>query len=169
MSNTCKVCSTNFEGGTCGYCGFENIVVLGTENSTMLSQYAEAHKNRVIDSIKNVSVITYNYEWNASKSDVDLLGEEKIRICDGKDCFEKMILCSEKFKTNPAENEERELNLSYNLNGVEKHIQVSIKPKKSPEYWELGIMINPNLRLCVYVGYDGKYVEESNIDIDLHE
>lgn len=170
MSTTdCKVCGTEIKSGVCPYCGFENIVILGATDDSKMDEYANSYKSKVINIIKNISVKTYKYEWNSSKSDVVLLEEGKTKICDGKDCFEKVFLCNEKFKQNPAENEERELTLSYEFNGKEKSLVVIIKPEKSPGHWELGVKIDDDLRLGVYIGYNGKYVEKTGIKIDLHE
>lgn len=169
MSATiCKVCGTEIKSGTCPYCGFENIVILGVSDDSKMNEYANAYKSKLINGIKNISVKTYKYDWNNSNTDIEEKSTTKFRLCDGVDCFDKVYKCPEKFGQNPADTvEERTMYISYEIDGKEKTTSVTLKPVKCPDHWELGIKIDSNLKLSVYVGVDGTCAEKNGVLLQL--
>ena len=168
MSNICKVCKTEYEGGTCPYCDFENLVILGVSDQETLEQYVDSSRKKIVEGIKNISVKTYKYGWNSSNTDIELKDTNKLKVCDGADCFEKVYKCPEKFAQNPADSaEERTMHISYEIGGKEKTVPVSLKPIKSSDHWELGIKIDQNLRLEVHVGVEGSWAEKGGVMLEL--
>lgn len=167
-TTTCKVCKTEIKSGICPYCGFENIVILGASNDSKMGEYVNSYKGNLINNIKNISVKTYTYDWNSTNTDIEEKSIGKYRLCDGTDCFGKIYKCPERFAQNPAETvEERTMYISYELKGVEKTVPITLKPVKCPDHWELGLKIDENLRLSVYVGVDGNCAEKNGVSLQL--
>ena len=168
MIGKCSCCGEKTLNDLCTYCGLVNVVDIDGSDNSIIKERAISHKNRIVNSIKNISVKTYKYGWNSANTDVEEKSTSKFRLCDGIECFGKVYKCPEKFEQNPADtDEERTLYISYEINGNEKTVPVALKPVKCPEHWELWIKIDENLKLTVYVGVDGNCAVKSGVMLEL--
>lgn len=168
MIEKCTCCGEKTINGKCTYCGNIRIENIDGSANSIIEENANKHRYRVVKKIKNISVKTYKYGWNAANTDIEQQSAEYLKLCDGEDCLGRIYYCPERFAQNPGiSEEERTMYISYEVDGNEKNVDVAIKPVKCAEYWDLGVKISDDLKLEVYIGDSENRAERKEIKLNL--
>lgn len=164
----CICCGTATEGRSfCPYCGFVQVVSMDTEGDKYNEKIKKEHRQEVIDALKNFSVVSYRYKWNAGASRLDLDTEERVKIADGKECDGNVRWAKETFGQSLAEDKPIKLTIHYTCDGKKKQVTCSLKPVQCNDFWKLGVMIDQNLRLVVCLGTEQNHVKSSPMNLAL--
>lgn len=154
MTNVCKCCGHEITGIKCSYCGYSNDVITFDDSAEeIVKKNISAYKSDLLNGIKNFSIDGYTYKWNSQTNKLDFLGNEKIRIANGSDCFNN-IVWSKKFFGQDIDDiyNEKSVNVSYSVKGKSKCTMVNLKPVLCDDFWKIGVEIKADLMLYVYLG-----------------
>ena len=147
----CRVCKNNLvkRYGKCSYCGYENRAILNVELDDSMD-----FKNGVLSQVKDFSIMANQYKWNASKETFDSTPSE-ISLPEDKNNGKALmegIVFTDPIIAQVGIGEEQELEICYSVNGKSKTVIAKITPKQSDDFWKLGMKIDENLKLHVYLG-----------------
>lgn len=153
MSKLCKCCSHEIIGNKCSYCGYMNIVALDEKAMQEEVRRSEEYFERIVYGITEFSIKKYVYVWDDDSHEPKLSAEEKCVICSAADCIDKIAWSAEYFGQNPADEDAcRVLEVMYRVGDKEKTVVVSVPPVKCDDYWRIGLKLDRQLRLTVYLG-----------------
>lgn len=161
MQKKCQCCGADMSGSRCGYCGFREIIDMDESGTELLRSLVSAHKKRLLKGITDISVVSYQYAWNAGKSALEQKAREQIKLADGEDCYGKVYWAKQEFGQLPSAKEVR-FALSYRINGAERTMEVALPSVICDDFWKLGLIIDESLKLQVFLG-TGKHHTVSEI------
>jgi len=162
MDKKCICCGRALLGNECKNCGFFNVVLLDESGLGEENERAEAHRTKIVDGIKEFSFSAYKYSGCESK------GRAKIVIADGKQCYKKLVWSKESFAQNTDESEKvRNVEICYTVNGVAKTVSVDLELVRCSDFWKLGVEIQEDLSLVVYLGTTDQYTKSKAYDLEL--
>lgn len=166
----CYCCNGNdFDGQVCSYCGFRQPIELDSRGREHNIENAKSHKEKTINNITDISVVAFKYDFD-DETGVTYQGENKIKIADGPECFNKMFFFGNQFEQNPDKsNPERELNLVYKFKGIEKTLSLSCRLPQTEDLWDIGVIIDDDLMLGVAIGSVSDNTKISGISLDLKD
>lgn len=154
MTNICKCCGNELTELKCSYCGYSNDVITFDDSAEeIIKKNMVAYKRDLINRIKDFSIDGYIYKWNNQTNKLDFLGNKKIIIADGLDCFNN-IIWSEKVFGQDIDDvfSEKSVNITYSSNGKSICTTVNLKPVQCDDFWEIGVEIKDDLMLYIYLG-----------------
>ena len=149
-SEKCPCCLYSLRGKSiCDYCGFE----FDSDDKNIPSLIRE-HINNKINGIRNIRIAIYRYGWSNGR--YDLINRSTIKVCDGKQCVNKIFWLPYDFMhERDKHNEKMPIVLLYENNGKEHECKCDVKlsnvVNEQDGPWKLGIQIR-NLRLNIYIG-----------------
>lgn len=162
MERKCLCCGRAIVGNECKYDGFFNVVLLDESGLSKEKEHAEAHCTKIVDGIKEISFSAYKY------SGCEPEGRAKIVITDGKQCYKKLVWSKESFAQNTDESEKvRTVEICYTVNGVAKTVSVDLELVRCSDFWKLGVEIQEDLSLVVYLGTTDQYTKSKAYDLEL--
>lgn len=143
----CCVCSTELLGDhtVCPYCGYANPVVL-----TPSGDDSQQHREKLLSSLRNISIDGKQFQYHT--------GQKVFREIPGGAVFEKGLSGTDcagsivRSKEWIAHMEgTADLHIAYEVNGKKKETSVPVSPGERAGLWYLGLCINQDLRLEVYL------------------
>jgi len=147
----CTVCGSAIKEGRaqCGYCGFFPGFTFDDAGLAAEQRDADDHREAIVSKLKNFSVSVYdNSNENSSRSGQ---GTPRLLFGDGKECDNDVVWSREIFTQYRDEKTER-LTINYESAGKKKSGAISIDIPPTVNYWRIGLKINSNLKLRVYLG-----------------
>lgn len=151
----CACCGNKISAETspeCDYCGYVNIAVMG--NSAANEKGAAKHRKKILERLKNISVVSYEYGWKKEENEYAQLNKETLKLADGEQCDEKILWSTQEFGQ-IFDDEKITIEVSYKYDGkgwkVEKY---ELRPVKCDSFWHIGVEVNKQLKLTFYLGDD---------------
>lgn len=161
MERKCLCCGRAIVGNECKYDGFFNVVLLDESGLSKEKERAEAHRTKIVDGIKEISFSAYKY------SGCEMKGRVKVVIADGTRCYKKLVWSKESFAQNTDESEKiRSLEIGYTVNGVAKTVSVDLELVRCSDFWKLGVEIQEDLSLAVYLGTADRHTKSKAYDLE---
>lgn len=166
MSSACQCCGAQMNGSKCGYCGFVEIIDMDGSGTELVRSLAAAHRKKLAAALTDLSVVSYRYAWNEAKSCLEMDRKEELKIADGADCCPNVKWSSRDFGQLPA-GEEITLDISYRFKGVKKQRSCTIPTVRCSDFWKIGMVIDRNLKLKIFLGTEKKYSESAALELEL--
>lgn len=161
----CNVCNSLYNGTSkCPYCGMIGIVDLDGD-SDILKMMASNYKNKILGNIQAIGIKTYTYRFKEGV--VAKNSENRNEIATGKSCFNTWVWTQEGFAQNKGM---KKLVLGLYIKTKDQGIKdftVSIPCPEQDDFWQVGIRIDENLRLCVALGTREQYNQVNDLDLPL--
>ncbi len=168
MEHRCQCCGTVNTRSKCSYCGFTEIIDMDRDGTSTVTHLAAVHKHFLRKRIRDISVVTYPYQWNPETSSLEAKKEELVWLADGKDCLGTHWTEATFGQLTPGK--EITLKFSYKLEGGSKQnytCEAKITPVACDDFWKIALWIGPNLRMHVDLGAPTRYASAEWIPLDL--
>lgn len=112
-------------------------------------------REEVLSDIKDISVRYARYKWDKQRRSIVLSGSGYFKICDGKDCFGKILWSNLQFAQSQLK-EMHNIEISYTFGESKKRNSVSTQllPRGGNDYLKVGVMLDGCLDLTVFFGCD---------------
>ena len=166
MQKKCQCCGTDVSGSKCAYCGFREIIDMDESGTELLHTLVSNHKERLIEGITDISVVSYLYGWNQKKSALEKKQKEVVKLADGKDCYRNIHWAAQNFGQ-LASAKEIQLEFSYRVNGNEKTLTATLPAVICDDFWKIGLTIDEALHLQIFLGTQRNYSKTEQIPLDL--
>ena len=163
----CRCCSSSFQGNRCEICGFPYINALDDAGEAQIRRNAAEYKTNLLKNLTDFSIESYRYVWNESAKTLKLAASEPVFVTHGADCHNSVVWSDEDFGQYPAEKKPFQLAISYRINGQKKNLSVSMTPVQTSGFWHVGMSINDQLRLVVYLGSKASHTKSQPIALSL--
>lgn len=168
MSKACKCCGHEVVGSKCPYCGCMNIALLDNSASSTESERCNKYKMKIIEQLRDFSIEAYNYKWNETTSKLELVGRIHTKIADGNDSFGKIKWSEKSFGQNFDDNEkERTVTIGYEFKDQKHTINAVLKTVKCDDFWKIGIRLNDDLTISIYLGTESNYTSSGPYPIEI--
>lgn len=166
MQKKCQCCGADMNGSKCGYCGFREIIDMDESGTELLHTLVSNHKNRVIEGITDISVVSHLYGWNAKKAALEKKKKETLKLADGTDCYRNLYWAGQDFGQ-LASLKEIQLEISYRVNGNEKQLTVTLPSPSCDDFWKLGLTVDESLHLQILLGTEKSHTSSQWLSLDL--
>ena len=112
-------------------------------------------REEVLSDIKDISVRYAKYKWDKQRQSLVLSGSGYYKICDGKDCFGKILWANLPFAQRQLK-EMSNIEISYTFGESKKRNSVltQLLPRVGNDYLKVGVMLDGCLDLTVFFGCD---------------
>lgn len=162
---TCPICGRELSGDTCDYCGFR---VAGVQ-SALVNALAQAHRQKLLETVTDISVVNYEYTWNQELSRLMVSDVSERKLADGKQCSPGVFWTEPLFaQLDPDDYPAVEMLLHYCVNGQKKSLKLNIPTIQCDDFWRMGLLIDGSLRLCVFLGSPAKFTVSEPIELELN-
>lgn len=152
-------------GSRCGYCGFREIIDMDDSSTELISNLAEAHREKLSGSLTDISVMVYEYSWDQTALGLEKQRKVLRKLVDGKAGYPQMVWGDIKLgQQEPGQ--PIPLQLSYQVNGRTKELQTSVTPVQCRDFWKLGVQIDRTLHLKVFLGTEEQYAVSERIPLE---
>ena len=148
----CRCCGSSFQENRCPICGFPYINALDEAGEAQIQRNASEYKENLLKGLTDFSIESYRYVWNESAQTLKLAASEPVFVTNGSQCHKRIVWSKENFGQYPENKKPFPLSISYKVNGQKKTLSLSIPPTKTSDCWHIGMEINDELRLIVYLG-----------------
>ncbi len=153
MGRKCLCCQSEMTGGKCARCGFVPIVAVDTSGELLSRKKLETYRATLLSKIRDISILTYNYQRNNSTGILEKRGENRFKIADGVDCFNKIYWADWKFSQHPEEQWKKQaLHVSYTYEGKEIEYTTEIMPVQTDDFWKVGVKLYEDFSLQIFIG-----------------
>lgn len=143
----CRVCSTELRGKhtDCPYCGYGNAVVF-----TLSGDDSPQYRKKLLSSLQNISVQGKKFQYHAEQKVFrEIPGGAIFREgLSGTDCAGSIVLSSEWIAHLEGPTD---LRITYEVGGKKKETVVPVSLSDREGLWYLGLRINQDLRLELYL------------------
>lgn len=157
MARKCNCCSHEIVGSKCTYCNYINVELLDDSGLHAEEERAEKYRKSLVKRLSDFSINAYSYKWNKKNAQLNT-GRTIVKIADGDSSYKSIVWSKESFGQNlDNEQKNRNVNVLYKIDGIEKSLDVKLETIKCDDFWKLGMMINPDLTVCFYLGTSEKY------------
>lgn len=165
----CRCCGCEISSVKCIRCGLINAVILDEEGEKNAVNRAEEHKKRLISKIRSFAVWGYEYKWNDASNKLELQTKHEIPLAqEGIECFMKEWWSEPLFGQSISDDiTERKVELLYKFDDVQKSITANIKTIFSDNLLSLGLYIDENFNLTVYLGSKKKHSQSAKYSLEL--
>jgi|GEM_PF-1942081 len=143
----------------CSFCGFTNFDTLGfaldSDAGKLIKEYRKSadYRKNLLSRTTDFSVKAYLSKWDDKRKAYDT--PEAVELFDrnlfGSDFYEKTVISPVEVSQLGA-GEGKALEIGYVFSGTPKKIVAHLKPVQIDKPWRVGMRIDRNLRLSVYVG-----------------
>ena len=162
----CKCCGRFFSGESCLYCGFPAIEDDNPENQKHIKHLAKTHRAKIVAELTDFSICCFQEQCEKEGRWVE--SPETLRIADGQDCVARIYWSNILFGQMSTEKMPTiTLKLEYRYQGAKRTIQCKVPTIRTNYFWKVGIQIEPNLCLRVYLGNEGEYTRSEPITLRL--
>lgn len=148
VEKKCQCCGQTVSGTHCGYCGFDEVIGLGDSGAQSVSTLIRDHRQKLLNSVKALSVTAYELEWKDSRP---VYQKKEQTIAKGIECYPDGMW-SQKTFGQFCSGEDLSLKLSCRIGGKKKQLSCKIPSKPSGDFWRIGLRIDDSLRLKVFLG-----------------
>lgn len=166
MKKICQCCGAELTGSRCAYCGFVEIIDMDGTGNEVVQNMAAVHKKNLVAAITDISIVSYSYKWNEAKSRLELDKKETLKLADGNDCYPGMLWTAQSFGQLAA-GKDLTLDISYRFRGVQKQVSCTVPTVQSDDFWQVGLLIDQNLKLKVFLGTKKKNAEAEPVALEL--
>ena len=166
MSNVCQCCGTKMNTSKCDYCGFVEIIDMDGSGTELVQSLAATHKRNILGAITDICVLSYIYKWNEAKSRLEMVKKEELKLADGTDCYQRIRRSHYSFGQIPA-GQDMSIELHYKYGGEKKSLICTVPTVQCDDFWKLGVQIDEQLRLKLYLGTTEKYTESMQMPLSL--
>ncbi len=165
---TCRCCKFQFEKGKeCPKCGFNMIQTFDDEAEREELKLAEEHRERLIDLIKDIQVVSYKYKVSAGKPILNETNYVDIALT-ARECYGQIVWSDEQFAPNPSKKKgTRSLSVQYSVDGADKTIKVDIPVENFDDMWSLGVMISEEFTVQFFLGNSENYTQSEKYSLEL--
>ena len=166
--NKCRVCGEAIEKyNTCAYCGYANRPVL-----TLDAEDIDGYRETILKNLTDFRITTYSYKYDSDKNELGAPKKTSYSVAKtGSDCFGKLTWTQgNNWIAHPQEDvSEGEVEITYKYRNQSKKLTFPIKLKATEGIWYVGLKIESNLHLSVFVGVDEKNLagEVRNLALEL--
>ena len=167
MSRTCLCCRKPLTRQTCDYCGFVDVEVLSEDAETFLAQEIREYAESLASDITEISVNSAVYEWKEETSRLEMTSRKiETKIADGAECFAVRKWGGQDYGQQLS-GKRIKLELSYRYMGKKKQLTCTVPTARCDDFWRVGVKIDNQLQLKVYLGSEKKYTESEALDLEL--
>ncbi len=165
----CILCETDVTGvGRCDYCGLHVIHDLGDEKR-IIEKQADDHRMKILSRIKAFGVKAYQYE--IKEDDLDKK-EHYITVLPVGENFEDEVTWSNQFG-NAVKFDlgcaEVDLQLYIEtMNNERISFSATLEPPRIDGHWYLGLKLNKNLNLEIYLGNKDNHTKVDDLKIPIN-
>ena len=167
--NKCRVCEMklNHKYCVCTYCGYDNHPIL-----TLDAEDFDGYREAILKDLTDFRITTYEYKYDSDKSEFEAPKKTSYSIAKtGTDCYGRLIWTQgDNWVAHPQEdNVKGEIEITYKYKNQPKKFITPIKLKALEGVWYVGLIIEDNLHLSVFIGEEGRIAGEAlNLPLDLH-
>ena len=162
----CRCCSHPLTGQDCSFCGFP---MAGSLNDAMLTdemRRVRQFRSGLIRGMTDFSVDVFRFNWNAAGSSFDEKGTSSIKIADGADCYGKTVWSEERFAQSPEEKiPPLTLHMHFRNGQTVVPFSVPIQPVRCDDFWRIGIRLNNDMSLSVFLGLESNHAQSAPVMI----
>lgn len=152
--NKCRVCEMELDHkyGVCTYCGYDNHPIL-----TLDAEDFDGYREAILKDLTDFRITTYGYKYDSDKNELGAPKKTSYSIAKtGTECFEKLTWTQgNNWIAHPQEDvSEGEVEITYRYKNQPKKLTSLIKLKALEGVWYIGLKIERNLHISVFVGVD---------------
>lgn len=164
----CPCCGRYADGDYCGFCGFHVAGILGIRSADRVETIAAAHRERFLSALTDIAVVNYHYRWNAETSRLEMHHADERILADGKACHPGIFWSDPLFgQLDTDDFPTLDLMLSYRWNGARKTLRVTVPTVRTHNFWQVGLLIDDQLRLRVFLGDPTEFTTSEPVALDL--
>ncbi len=164
----CPCCGRHVESTYCGFCGFHMGSIAGIRSAEQVDALAAAHREIYLSDLQEISIVNYHYQWNPETSRLEFYNADEQFLANGCDCHPGICWSEPLFaQLSPNDYPTLELLLSYRWRGSRKTCKVTVPTVKTDSFWRIGLLMDSQLRLQVFLGDATKFSVSEPVALDL--
>lgn len=164
----CPCCGRRVEGDYCGFCGFHVAGILGIRSQDRVDAIATAHREAFLRDLTDIAIVNYHYRWNPDSSRLEMYHADERRLANGTDCHPGIFWSDPLFgQLDTDDYPTLELMLSYRWDGQRKTLRVPVPTVRTDNFWRVGLLIDDQLRLRVFLGDPTEFTTSEPVNLDL--
>ncbi len=165
----CPCCGRHVEGKYCGFCGFHMSEILGIRSAAQVEALGAAHRENFLGDLKDISLVNYHYQWDPETSRLEFHHADERRLADGRDCHPGIFWSGPLFgQLDTNDYPDLELTLSYRWRGRLGSCKVTVPTVRTDDFWRVGLLLDAQLRLQVFLGSPTKFSVSQPVMLDLN-
>ena len=159
----CLCCRNTFDEFeteyVCSYCGFANFDTLDDSVDSGVDQLVKEYRRgndyrkKLLSHVKAFSVKAYRSRWNDGRKAYDAPAAVELfdKSLSGNDLYKKTVISPVEVSQLGA-GRQTSLEIGYTFAGTAKRADARITPPQGQKPWRVGMEIDKDLRLTVFVG-----------------